>query len=147
MHACGGFENVFAASGSDGVHDDDVGAKAFFVEFRHEEACVGGVEFGVFYMVECGIFLSVLDGFPDDFAADDAACFFRKAEGNGACAAVGVDDGFPAFEVSGIQGFLVEDFCLGLVDLEEGKWRYFEGNAAEGCGEGLSSPDVVDFRS
>ena len=96
-------------------------------------------------MIEGGVLLRIFDGFFDDLDADDAAGFLCEAEGDGAGAAVGVDDGFSAVEVSVGEGFLVEELGLGFVDLEEGEGGDFEGDAAKGRGQGLFAPEVMDF--
>ena len=108
MHAgrCG--EDIFAAAGADWIHDDDVGAEAFFVELWHEFSGVSGVEFGIFDMIEGGILLRIFDGSFHDLDADDAAGFLRKTEGNGARPAVGVDHGLSAVEVGIGEGFFIE---------------------------------------
>ena len=147
LHACRCGEDGLTAAGADGVHDDDVGAKAFLVELWHEFSGISGVEFGVFYVIEGGVFLRVFDGFLDDFDADDATGFLREAEGDGAGAAVGVDDGFSAVEVGIGEGFFIEELGLGFVDLEEGEGGDFEGDAAKGRGQGLFAPEVMDLFS
>ena len=74
FHGGSSLQHVFAAAGTDGVHDDDVGAQAFLYEFRHELSCIGGMEFHVFHMVEIGISSGVFNGRFHDFNADH---FFR----------------------------------------------------------------------
>ena len=51
-------------------------------------------------MVLFRILFGVFYGGLHDFYADDPLCLFRQAEGNGACAAVGVYDGFSSFQIS-----------------------------------------------
>lgn len=147
LHAGRRGEDIFAASGADGVHDDDVGAKAFFVELWHEFSGISGVEFGIFDMIEGGILLRIFDGFFHDLDADDAAGFLRKTEGNGARSAVGVDHGLSAVEVGIGEGFFIEELSLRLVHLKEGEGGDFEGDAAKGRGQGLFAPEMMDFFS
>ena len=74
FHGASGLQHIFAAAGTDGVHDNDVGTQAFFIEFRHELSRVGGMEFHVFHMVEIGISSGVFNSRFHDFNADH---FFR----------------------------------------------------------------------
>lgn len=117
------------------------------VELWHEFSGVSGVEFGVFDMIEGGVFLRVFDGFFHDLDADDAAGFLRKTEGNGARPAVGVDHGLSAVEVGIGEGFFIEELGLRLVHLKEGEGGDFEGDAAKGGGQGLFAPEVMDLFS
>ena len=147
LHAGGGGEDFFAAAGADGVHDDHVRAKAFFIELWHPFAGVGGVEFGIGNLISFCIFLGVFDGFLHDLDADDAFGFLGKAQRNGAGAAVGVDDGLATGELRAGEGFFVEPFGLEAMDLEEGEGGDFEGNAAEGGGQGFLAPKVMNLIS
>lgn len=115
------------------------------VEFWHEFSGISGVEFGVFDMIEGGVFLRIFDGFFHDLDADDAAGFLCKTEGNGARSAVGVDHGLSAVEVGISEGFFIEEFGLRFVYLKEGEGGDFEGEAAKGRGQGLFAPEVMDL--
>lgn len=117
------------------------------VELWHEFSGISGVEFGVFYVVEGGVFLRVFDGFFHDLDTDDATGFLGKAEGDGACPAVGVDHGLSAVEVGIGEGFFIEELGLRFVYLKEGEGGDFEGEAAKGGGQGLFAPEVMDLFS
>lgn len=117
------------------------------IELWHEFSGISGVEFGVFYVVEGGVFLRVFDGFFHDLDADDAAGFLGEAEGDGTCPAVGVDHGLSAVEVGISEGFFIEEFGLRFVYLKEGEGGDLEGEAAKGRGQGLFAPEVMDLFS
>lgn len=104
------------------------------VELWHEFSGIRGVEFGVFDVVEGGVFLRVFDGFFHDLDADDASGFLGEAEGDGTCPAVGVDHGLSAVEVGIGEGFFIEKLGLRFVYLKEGEGGDFEGEAAKGRG-------------
>lgn len=117
------------------------------VELWHEFSGIRGVEFGVFYVVEGGVFLRVFDGFFHDLDADDATGFLGEAEGDGTCPAVGVDHGLSAVEVGISEGFFIEKLGLRFVYLKEREGGDFEGEAAKGRGQGLFAPEVMDLFS
>ena len=77
-------------------------------------------------MILFRILFGVFYGGLYDFYADDPLCLFRQAEGNGTCTAVGVYDGFSAFEISVCQCFLIENFRLLFMYLKEGVRGYFK---------------------
>lgn len=117
------------------------------VELWHEFSGVSGVEFGIFDMIEGGVFLRIFDGFFHDLDADDAAGFLCKTEGNGARSAVGVDHGLSAVEVGIGEGFFIEELGLRLVHLKEGEGGDFEGDAAKGRGQCFLAPKMMDLFS
>lgn len=117
------------------------------VELWHEFSGIRGVEFGVFDVIEFGVFLRVFDGFFHDLDADDATGFLGEAEGDGACPAVGVDHGLSAVEVGIGESFFIEELGLRFVYLKEGEGGDFEGEAAKGRGQGLFAPEVMDLFS
>lgn len=121
--------------------------EALFVELRHEPARVGGVKFRVGDAVGLRVFLRVFDGGGDDLDADDAAGVPREAEGDGARAAVGVDDRFLSREGREVEGGLVEHFRLLGIHLKERVRRHFEGEAAQGGGERGPAPEAAELRT
>lgn len=94
-----------------------------------------------------GIFLRVADGVGDDLDADDALRFPCEAEGDGAGAAVRVDDRFLPRKICKIEGGIVEHFRLLGIDLEERVRRHFESEPAQGGRERLPPPEAADLRA
>lgn len=145
-HAGGGAEHVFAAPRAHRVAHDHVRAEALFVELRHEPPRVGGVKFRVGDAVLFRVFLRVFDGGGDDLDADHAAGVPREAEGNGARAAVRVDDRFLSRERREVERRLVEHFRLLGIHLKERIRRYLKREAAQGGGERLPPPEAAELR-
>lgn len=147
LHARRGAEHVLAASGADRVAHDDVRREPFLVELWHELSRVGGVKFRVADAVGLCIFLRIADGVGDDLDADDAPGFPGEAEGNGASAAVGINDRFLSGEFRKIEGRAVEHLCLFGIDLKEGIGRDLEAEAAQGAGQRFCAPEAADLRA
>lgn len=147
LHARCGAEHVLAASGTDRVAHDDVRSEPLLVELRHELSRVGGVKFRMADAVGLCIFLRIADGVGDDLDADDAPGFPGEAEGNGAGAAVGIDDRFLSGELREIEGRAVEHFRLLGIDLKEGIGRDLEAEAAQGAGQRFCAPEAADLRA
>ena len=96
------------------------------VKSWHDLGVIAYDEFGVAHIVVPGILLSVLYGRLHDFYADDLSGFLGQKQGDGAGAAVGVNDGFLPLEVGIFQRLVVEDFRLSKIfqSAFQQSWKY-----------------------
>ena len=113
------------------IHHNDIGADAGFGEVFCGLGGVGAEEFRVFHLVSLGVLLGVLDGLGDDLHADHLPGGFGQDQGDGACAAVQVQNRLLARQARLLDGGLVELLGLVVVHLVEGPGGEAEPEAAE----------------
>ena len=109
-----------------GIYHYHIGADALLVEAGHDLGGIAYDELGVAHIVVPGILLGVLYGGLHDFYADDLSSFLGQKQGDGAGAAVGVNDSLLPLEVGIFQRFVVEDFRLSKIfqSAFQQSWKY-----------------------
>lgn len=96
-----------------------------------------------FRAVAAGVFLRIADGGLDKLDADGALRLPRKAERDGARAAIEVKDRLGPGQAGCCQRFAVEPLCLRAVDLIERARRDAEAQARTRISSMASSPQSV----
>lgn len=90
-----------------GVNEDDIRLDVVLFQFVCHFGCVPAEELGVGNVVVFCVFLSVLNGFRNNFHANEFGYFVCHGEANGAGAAVEVQQEFFAGEAGFFLGLLV----------------------------------------
>lgn len=111
-----------------GIEDDDVGVVGQLGDFFHD---VASDERAVVQAVGFGVDLGGFDGFLDELDADDFFCYRGQDLGDGAGAAVQVEDGFILAVADVIADNGVQLFCAHGIGLEEGKGGDFKFQAED----------------
>ena len=120
LHVGEGLQHCLCTACPGGIYHYHIGADALLVEAWHYLGGIAYDEFGIAYIVVPGVLLSVLYGGLHYLDADDLSGLLGQEQGDGAGAAVGVNDSLLPLEVGIFQRLVVEDFRLGGVYLEEG---------------------------
>ena len=141
LHVCEGLQHCFRAACPGRVYHYHIGAHTLLVEAGHDLGGIAYDEFCIPYVVVPGVFIGILDGGLHNLDTDDFPCLLGQEQGDGACAAVSVNDGFLSLEVGKFHGLVVEDFRLGSVHLEEGTGGDVEIQAAQAVLDGGTAPD------
>ena len=119
LHICEGLQHCFRAACPGRVYHYHIGAHTLLVEAGHDLGGITYDEFCIPYVVVPGVFIGILNSGLHYFDANDLSGLLDQKQGDGAGAAVGVNDGFLSLEVGIFQRLVVEDLRLGDVYLEE----------------------------
>ncbi len=114
------------------IHDDHVGFYALALQFQCRRACVAAEKFRVFNAVALGVVFRILHRLGDHLHADDLSGGGGHGQGDGANAAVEVQNGVVLGDLRLLDGGLIEPLGLMVVHLIEGPGGQPEGKAAEG---------------
>ena len=144
-HGGDGLEDGGRAAGAWGIDDYDVGTNAVSVKPGHDISGVADEEFGVFYMVVASVLLCVANGRRHDLDTDGTVRTLRQKQGDGAGAAVDVENRFPPGERGIGQRLLIEDFRLLGIHLKEGSRRNVEGQTPDSILDRRLSPEELRF--
>ena len=112
LHVGKGLQHCLCAACPGGIYHYHIGPDALLVEAGHDLGGIAYDEFGVAHIVVPGVLLSVLYGGLHDLDADDLSGLLGQKQGDGAGAAVGVNDSFLPLEVGILQRLVEEDFRL-----------------------------------
>ena len=123
-----------------GIHRDDMGMGALPGQPGGHVGGVAAEEFRIFNAVAPGVLSGVVDGLGDDLGADGPPRLPGQAQGDGADAAVEIQNGLGPGESGVVQGHAVEHLSLGGVDLIEGWHRQSEGKTAHLVHEEVVAP-------
>ena len=140
LHLGEGFEDCFGATCPGGVCHYYVRPDAFAIETGHDFRGIAYYEFGILYIVVTGVLDGILDGGLHNLNTIDLAGLPGQEQGDGACAAVGVNDNLPARKLGEFQRLAVEQFRLAGIDLKKGARRYMEVQNPQAIPDGGLAP-------
>ena len=144
LHLGKGLEYGWRAAGSWRIYYYYVSADTLLVEAWHNDGGIPYQEVSVADIVVTSVLLRIEDSRFDDLDTDDLTGFLSEEQGNRSGAAVGVDNGLAAAQISVFKGFIIEHLGLIRVDLKEGPWRDMEVQTADAVENGGFAPQ--EFR-
>ena len=126
-----GFDGVGVEALPGRIHHHHVGLDALLFQSQSRLAGVAAEKFGVFNAVALGVVLCVLHSLGDHLHADDLAGGGSHSQGDGAHAAVQIQNGVVSGDLCLGDGGLIEPLGLMVVHLIEGPGAQTEIQAAE----------------
>ena len=146
-HADHGLDDIGGKALARRIDDDDIRRLPGGAEALGGLPGIRAEEFRVPDAVAAGVFLRVADGGLDKLDADGALRLPRKAERDGARAAIEVEDRLCPGQAGCCQRFAVEPLCLRAVDLIERAGRDAEAQAAVPDFLGVKLLVIADYLS
>ena len=140
-HADHGLDDIGGKALARRIDDDDIRRLPGGAEALGGLPGIRAEEFRVPDAVAAGVFLRIADGGLDKLDANGALCLPRKAERDGARAAIEVQDRLGPGQAGCCQRFAIEPLCLRAVDLIERARRDAEAQTAQDILDGIVAPE------
>lgn len=140
-----GVQHPLFTAGPGRIQHHHIGAAALADQFGHFFGRISAQELCISHLVVPGILPGIPDGRSHDFDSQGTLSFLGQEQGNGAGAAVGVDDLLLSCKGRVLEGCFIELFRLEGVHLEEGMGRNGKGEFSQPVMDYARPPDHFVF--